>query len=503
MAEPAITIGVKGSSGLKHYAGVIDEEWLQRIRGPRLAKVLREFSDNCPIAGRALRTLQLLMRQPPLRVVEASSSSGALRAAEFLEECLADMRPGFNEVDAEANDFIVYGHSLFELDWKYRRGQNADVPSRYNDGRIGIGGIHFRAQETLDRWDIDVTTGAIKGVLQVDPMRTQQAYLALDKCVLFRLDPRKNSPIGRSILRNALVDYWHKKSVQQYEGIGVEHDFAGVPWMQAPPNVCNPQTAADQTAYDTITDMLSSFKQNEQAFLLTPSEVDYEGKPTGYKFQLVGTPGSKQYDTDKIIRRCEQRIAIVMFDELALLGTEKVGSYSLHDSKTSLVAMAVGALLKVKAETWQKQLVEPLMRVNQFRQEDWPHVEYGDIEQVDANILADSAVKLVQAGIIPPTFALANRLCEALDLPELHEDDVPQLPAPSVDAEVEPTQPTQPAESQPTAASNAEQQQAATLSDMTLAVQRLNSAAVEARNANNTSLAEAMEAKVRELLTRI
>ena len=52
-----------GTSGLKRSGGLVTEEFLPELRGPRAMRVYREMRDNSAVVGACLGAIEMLIRQ--------------------------------------------------------------------------------------------------------------------------------------------------------------------------------------------------------------------------------------------------------------------------------------------------------------------------------------------------------------------------------------------------------------------------------------------------------
>lgn len=490
VSASSVDVGVLGTSGLNIQGGHIYEEWHRSLQGEMGPRKWREMGDSSATAGPALRMLRLLMGQAAWRVVEnpaSASAARAMEAAQHVEECMGDMAPGhtWQSFMGEADSDLEYGWALFEICYKWRKGPNGTPSSKYNDGRVGWDRFAIRKQETRYDWDV-ARDGTIVAMTQLALPSYVPVRIPMSKCVLFRHDPRANNPEGRSFLRNAYEEYEHGKKIRQFEGVGVERDTAGIPDMQAPANVVNPASGDTeaQAAHNSIIKQLANFRNGEYAYMLRPSEIGPDGQPTGNKFGLIGSAGSKLYDTDKIINRCNRLVALALNAEVMMLGMESKGSYALADSKTDTLGYAVAALLDAKEAVINQQIVEPLMRINGFAPDTWPTIEHGDVETPDIAAFASAMNQLVTAGVVTPDLPVENRAREYLSLPPRVEE------MPTVQGEIVTT-------------GDAASAQSATTGDFSLAFQRLMNAKTMALNAGDSSLVSAIDAKLREVLARV
>jgi hypothetical protein len=160
--------------------------------------------------------------------------------------------------------------------------------SKHDDGRFGWRKIQLRAQDTLNRWEFDPDSGELLGMHQLDPFTGKVAFIPLAKALLFRTEPTKENPEGRSLYRNAVVDYHYMKRMQEVEAIGAERDLNGIPDMQVPKELLSPNASAEHRAMrEQFEQMLGEVKVDERAYVLRPSET-LPGKDGG-PMQLSGT----------------------------------------------------------------------------------------------------------------------------------------------------------------------------------------------------------------------
>ena len=80
-----------GTTGLKRWAGTIDEEFLRELKGVKGIKTYREMSDNDPIIGAMLYAMKHLIRSSAWTVEAASEDSVDQESAQLLRECQEDM----------------------------------------------------------------------------------------------------------------------------------------------------------------------------------------------------------------------------------------------------------------------------------------------------------------------------------------------------------------------------------------------------------------------------
>jgi hypothetical protein len=160
-----------GSTGLKRASGYIDEEFLPQLRGRKAVQIFKEMSENDPLVGSLLFTVDRLLRNVEWNVEPGGKSAQDAKAAEFVEQCMQDMSHTWSDFISEVLSCMVYGWSWHEIVYKKRGGQwtrDPKVRSRYSDNLIGWRKMPIRAQETLLRWVFD-ESGDVQAMIQLAP----------------------------------------------------------------------------------------------------------------------------------------------------------------------------------------------------------------------------------------------------------------------------------------------------------------------------------------------
>ena len=401
VAKNFIEIGV---SGLQQFGGVVDEEWLRKLQGARGRKTLREMADNDAVVGAILFAVEMLARGVAWRVEPHDDSPDAREDAEFVESLMTDMSHTWNDFVAEILSMLVFGFSPHEIVYKRRLGPDQKDPtkrSRYTDGLVGWRKLPLRSQDTLDRWEFD-EDGGIKGMWQTPPAGGAPILIPVEKLLLFRTTSRKNNPEGRSVLRNAYVDWYHKTRISSYEAIGVERDLAGLPLIYVPQELLDPNAPADvKTQLAEYKKIVQNVRNDEQAGLILPAVFDDNGNRM-VEFTLTGTGSRRMFDTGAIIERHDRRMAMVVLADFILLGHEKVGSLALSSDKTDLFAAAMGAWLDEIAAVLNRHALPRLYAMNAMDQTRMARFAHGDIEKAEVEQFSNSVAALTAAGWLTP-----------------------------------------------------------------------------------------------------
>lgn len=408
-----------GRIGQKRYGGTFYEEFLRELRGKKGIETYREMAENDDTIGAILFAVEMLIRQASWNVEPGGDTPKDKEAAEFVEQCMHDMQDTWTDTVSEILSFLTYGWSFHEIVYKRRMGKTRDqkTRSKYNDGLIGWRKLPIRAQETLYQWEYDDEDNLI-AMTQLPPPNYGLITIPMDKAMLFRTKSRKGNPEGRSILRNAYRSWYFKRRIQEYEGIGIERDLAGLPVFTAPEDIAiwdedDPDMVKLRTGMEA---MVQKIRVDELAGIV---------KPHGFEFELLNSGGSKQFDTNAIIQRYDTGMAMTVLADFIFLGHQQVGSFALSSDKTELFSMAIGAYLDIICETFNSQGIPQLIDVNGSHFDgitDYPKLAHGDIENADIQKLASYIKDMTGVGILVPDDGLEDYVREAAGLPERTSD---------------------------------------------------------------------------------
>jgi hypothetical protein len=382
-----------GQGGSNTKDGTIRaDEFLPDLKGKRAIRKYREMRDNDSTIGAIMYATEQVLRDVDYYVEPANDSDEAKKEADFVKSILEDMEHTLDDHISEALSHLTFGFSIFEVVYKRRRGPDfraGKKHSKYTDGRIGVRKLASRAQWTIERFDVDKTTGDVLGVCQEQNYGIKSTYIPANKILHYKTTNTNNDPSGRSILRNAYSAYQYLKNLQNIEAIAVERELHGVPIGRIAAEYLSPDATADQASVRSqMEKILRDLKFNEQGYALLPSDVyrDADGKPTNQRIvdiELIASNGSRNIDINPIISRYQHDIARSVMAEFLMLGAGANGSYALSKSKTDLFLRSMESYINSIFDVLNKQLVEPLWHMNGLNFDLMPKICAGDVAPHD------------------------------------------------------------------------------------------------------------------------
>lgn len=416
-----------GQSGLRRAGEHLYEEWLPDLQGGKAIRAYREMADNDSIVGAFLFAIEMLLRQMEWSAQPADDSEEAQEWADFLTGALEDMDHSWDDHIGELLSMLVFGWSWFEIVYKQRKGKqqkDRKKRSKFDDGKIGWRKFSIRSQDSLNGWVYNPNDyDELWGMRQLGPPDFQEVVIPAHKSIHYKTKSYKESPEGRSILRNCWIAYYRKKRMEAIEGIGVERDLAGLPTAYVPAEILRADATPQQKAMlQAVKTVVSTVRRDQQEGLVFPTEFDKDGNPL-FRFELLSTVGTRMLDISAIITRHDQRIAMTVLADFILLGTQNVGSWALSKDKTNLFGLAISAWAQVIADAFQKQAVEPLMELNEVPEELWPTWMPGEPQSPNMEEFANFLKTTSEAGMpLFPDSELEGYVRRLFHLPEPSED---------------------------------------------------------------------------------
>lgn len=350
-----------GSTGLAEFSGQIQEDFLRELRGREAYKRYNEMRLNSPIISAMLIAYEQAIRKVSW---EFASDDENDPRVELLNEARDNLTYSWNDHITEALTMLPFGHSIFEI--VYERVGSKVLWRKFAP----------RGQDTVFQWGID-GEGGLTGFTQMAAPSYKTVFLPIEKLILYRTRVEKNNPEGRSILRSAWIPYYYAKHIGQIEAITIERDGAGLPVIKLPQGVSTDDEAKAEKVVRNI-------RNDEQAGVTLPA---------GWEIELLASAGSKQIDTDKVIRRYESRMLMSALAQFLQLGQDGTGSLALSRDQTDFFNMSVNSLADIIANTFTKFAIPRLLKLNGYDPEG-VRLEHTPVGDIDSMMLADVLQKV-------------------------------------------------------------------------------------------------------------
>jgi hypothetical protein len=402
-----------GALGLPLFAGYLSLEPDTTLRGAQGVRVFRRMMLDEPAAAAFLGAAYNLLRTD-LSVNPGGTTDADKAAAEFLDECLLDMRESVGAMIRQMYSMLWAGWDIHELVYKRRSGGNG---SRFDDGRVGWAAWALRRQDTLYRWQMD-DAGRIDAFEQRPAPTYSLRTLPLSKCIHLVADDSDGSPEGKSCLRAMYIPLYFVKQLRLLYGISLERFGTGVPvweFQDGAPDI-------DQAQLATIEAIIAGLRQNEEAGIITPK---------GMTFRFAQSPGLAANDYKEAIQFFQVWALVSALADFMALGTMgKGGSLALGQDKSELFLLALNGFQERLLSALNRQAVPRLFRYNDFGSlTALPELALPPVKRYDLAQLGAFAQVLSQIGAFHATPEDEEFLRKISDLPDLDLSIIQELHA--------------------------------------------------------------------------
>jgi hypothetical protein len=399
--SPTDTLGVSGTPA---YGGfLVSNERSAKLQGREKYRTYSDLLINVSIVAASTRYFLNLVAKANWKV-EANPDFGdvGIQAKELVEDAMKMTDTPWYRIIRRAAMFKFQGYSIAE--WTAK-----SMP----DGRILLADIESRPQITIERWDID-ETGHVAGVVQRAPKDQREIYLPRGKLLYAVDDALDDSPEGLGLLRHLAEPARRLERYMQLEGYGFEGDLQGMPIARVPltkiqkARLEGSMTAEQERALvGPIENFLSGHVKSPALGLMLDSQpytsTDQGTTPSSMRqwdLDLAKSDVGTQAEVAMAIERVNREMARIMGTESILLGSDGKGSLALSRDKSNNFATQIDSTLSELRDTYDKDLVETLMKLNGIPVEAKPELKtdataYRDIEQVTTALL-----QMAQAGAV-------------------------------------------------------------------------------------------------------
>jgi len=433
MVIPRIQLGEQGTLGLRVAAKRIMEEQQAAFRYPAFTLTVNEMRNN-PTVGAAMNVYRMMMSrvewcvEPP-----AGADDVAKERAEIIESMMHDMEHSWGTFIESVIPYLEYGFAINEIVLRRRLKRNG---SKHNDGLVGLKKLPTRSQDTISGWvfsddgeDLVAVEQSLKHLTNSSRFVNKvnqdgKLEIPRHKFLLFSASATKGNPEGNSIYKNIYLAFKQLSLLQNQELLGIAKDVQGILKIAIPPRYldinASPEDKAVVQSFQTIID---NYNAGTQRGLLVPNMIDPESKLPLFTYDLMESKGGAKYDTEAIIKRLQGDILSALSVDILKLGAEGSGSFSLAESKSSVLALAIDYRLKEIAEVLNGHLMRTLYEMNGWDTEEMAKFVYKDIEEISLEEFSKAIQRIFSTGAIEVDRDVLNRVRHALGVPERDDDE--------------------------------------------------------------------------------
>lgn len=430
---PRIALTEQGTLGLKVRSKQIVEEVQSAFRYPQFISTVNEMRNN-PTVGAAMNVYRMMISRVKWKVVPSEDGSyiDKQRAA-LIESMMHDMDHSWGSFIESIVPYLEYGFAINEMVLRRRLKRNG---SKYNDGIVGLKRLPPRSQDTIVAWNftqdgtdlvsVEQTVRDIENPSRFASRVNENGRLTLDreKILLFTASSTKGNPQGNSIYKNIYLAYKQLSLLQDQELIGIAKDIQGILKIGIPPRYLDPNApAADKAVVTQFQQIIDNYNAGVQRGLLVPLMYDPDVKQPMFSYDLMESKGSAKYDTESVIRRLQGDILSALNVDILKLGADGTGSFSLAESKNSVLALAIDYRLREIASVLNSELMRTLYEMNGWDTANMAKFTYEDVEQISLEEFSKAVQRIFSTSAIEVDRQVLNRIRTAMGIPEKADDE--------------------------------------------------------------------------------
>lgn len=394
-----------GTGGAPTFGGFLQvNEKDSSLVGRERYRTFSELLANISIVAAGTRYFLNLLGDADWKAEPADDSEEAREKAEFVKDVMHDMDTPWSRVVRRAGRYRFLGFATQEWTAKRRK-----------DGRIGFVNVEPRAQQTIERWDVD-RQGQVRGIVQRDPENHDELYIPRDKLIYLVDDTLYDSPEGLGLFRHLVEPSKRLKRLQFLEMTGYETDLRGVPVGRGPFSLLQKMvddgklTSDDKSKIEKpMKDFIENHIRTPQLGMLLDSAVytgqDEAATPSDvYQWSLDlmrgSGAGTALSEISKAIERVNREMARILGVEQLLLGSNDRGSFALAQDKTQAFLLMVNATLKEITNSFEHDFVRKLFDLNGWDHDLMPTLKAENVQFRDVTAIAASLRDMSMAGVI-------------------------------------------------------------------------------------------------------
>lgn len=385
-----------GTAGTEIYGGYIVEEPLKELQGKAGAEqynIMRRGDGNITMI---LRAVKLPIRSANWTIQPDDDSEEALAQAELFKHILfEDMGKPWTRFTGEALTCVDFGYSVFEKTYKPVLNHPKFGPY------IGIKGLGFRGQKTIERWIVNESGHLLSIEQQTQGDTGRIVQIESDHIIHFCPDQEGDNFEGMSYLRGCYGSWFRKNLYLKLLAAGIEKYAIPVPILTIPAGKEN------SVEYQNALLVLKRYSSNQ---------TNYITKPAGWDLEVKVTTLDPQKIRDSI-KDENQEMVNSFLAAFLILGQNNSGSYSLGSTLGDFFGTTVQFLGDHICEVMNKGLLPDLAKLNFASKQLKCKLKVEGIKDAANSAFAEILHKLISSNAIKPDADLEKFIREKYKLP--------------------------------------------------------------------------------------
>ncbi|MNQ86003.1 hypothetical protein D3C85_1011840 [compost metagenome] len=184
-------------------------------------------------------------------------------------------------------------------------------------------------------------------------------------------------------------------------------------------------TEDDKAIFEEYKRILANIHNSKQSGIILPLITDEKGNKM-FEFEVKSVSAQSSYDVNKIIQRYNAEILTCLFADFLSLGSNGSGSFSLAESKISVIEMAIESKLQEIKSQLNHDLVRQLFELNGFDTDILPEITYGSISKDSLDEVGKFIQRVSAVGMMPKTPETINWVMNQAGIPYTVDEDLDQ-----------------------------------------------------------------------------
>lgn len=417
----------QGVSGTATYGGYVStNEKSSKWVGQERYRTAADIAVNISIVAASVHYFLNMIAHPKWTIKPSDENDAeAEELAEFVYDTLHKMETPWPRVVRRAGMYRFHGFNIQE--WTAKKLKEGEYA-----GRIGLLDVEPRPQFTIEQWQID-ETGAVEGVGQRSPQTGKLLWLPRSKIIYLKDDTLSDSPEGLGIFRSLAEPYERLKAYLELEARGFERDLRGTPIGRVPYTLINRAIKENAITPEKAQQMVQGMEDfvkteiKKSNTAITLDSMPYEStsadglKVSGvpqWGIELLTGGVSGLGELDNAVERIQREMSRILGTEHLMMG-DQGGNRALAVDKSRNFYLIANAVLSNIAAQFDKDLLTPIWKLNNFPEEKKPTMEVEDVAFKDVSEATAALAQMAQAGaVLAPDDPAVDAIRDLLGLPK-------------------------------------------------------------------------------------
>lgn len=397
----------RGTSGTEIFAGYIDEEYLDTLKGTERADCFDKMRRSDSQAIMLLSAVKNPIRTASREINSASDDVEHKKHAALCRQVMfTDIK--FNKFLNESLTVVEFGHSVFEKVNKINIGKKItdDDGNLVKESYIGLKKLGWRSPRTIETWNFDDDKDFCSITQQADGDLDAYVDIPVAHLITMAINEEGDNKEGISMMRPCYGNYYRKNEYLKQNAMGIEKSMPT-------PSAEVPVGQENSTQFTNLKEMLRRFTSHQQNYLIYPA---------GWNVQLSNGTNYNPANIETSIDNEDRRMAksfLANFLELGMGGGG--GAFALSNDLSDFFLSGLMYIANTIKESID-ELLKELVILNFGEQDKYPTIEFSGIKDKAGEEFAKILDLLIKGKVIIPDDNLETHVRKRIGVTPKSED---------------------------------------------------------------------------------